>query len=320
MKLKFTVPDSVKAGLSVTVPESLKPKIVAMLNRSIAYVEITEDGHLVFTMTDGSVEDLGLVVGKDGKDGVNGISVTHKWDGTVLTITSASGTSSADLKGEKGDPTGVQTINGLEPDENGNIKLAAGYDKIVTPYQKYIDTTLNFTTEMAVLVGLGSNQIKEGNEYIVTWRNTSYVCTAYFYNGSVLLGNSGLYGGPNTGEPFVFEVLNEDSCIVTKNSSAFAFIPITVETEEKVEIVKIPKTYLPDNIGAVQSVNGNFPDENGNVVIGGVQFEPDETLTLKNGILSVNTTTKVEENNTLPITSAAVNATVGNIEVILGTI
>ena len=35
-----------------------------------------------------------------GKDGV---SVTHRWDGTVLTITSASGTSSADLKGEKGD-------------------------------------------------------------------------------------------------------------------------------------------------------------------------------------------------------------------------
>ena len=47
--------------------------------------------------------------GKDGKDGQNGadgkdgISATHQWDGTVLTITSASGTSSADLKGEKGD-------------------------------------------------------------------------------------------------------------------------------------------------------------------------------------------------------------------------
>ena len=36
----------------------------------------------------------------DGKDGV---SVTHQWNGTVLTITSASGTSSADLRGPKGD-------------------------------------------------------------------------------------------------------------------------------------------------------------------------------------------------------------------------
>lgn len=33
----------------------------------------------------------------------DGVSVTHGWDGTVLTVTSASGTSSADLKGEKGD-------------------------------------------------------------------------------------------------------------------------------------------------------------------------------------------------------------------------
>ena len=33
----------------------------------------------------------------------NGASATHKWNGTMLTITSASGTSSADLKGEKGD-------------------------------------------------------------------------------------------------------------------------------------------------------------------------------------------------------------------------
>lgn len=39
----------------------------------------------------------------NGKDGTDGISATHSWDGTVLTITSASGTSSADLKGPQGD-------------------------------------------------------------------------------------------------------------------------------------------------------------------------------------------------------------------------
>lgn len=39
----------------------------------------------------------------DGTSGKDGISATHKWEGSVLTITSASGTSSADLKGEKGD-------------------------------------------------------------------------------------------------------------------------------------------------------------------------------------------------------------------------
>lgn len=34
-----------------------------------------------------------------GADGEDGVSVTHSWNGTVLTVTSASGTSSADLKG-----------------------------------------------------------------------------------------------------------------------------------------------------------------------------------------------------------------------------
>jgi hypothetical protein len=40
--------------------------------------------------------------GSPGKDGSNGVSATHSWNGTVLTVTSASGTSSADLKGATG--------------------------------------------------------------------------------------------------------------------------------------------------------------------------------------------------------------------------
>jgi hypothetical protein len=57
-----------------------------------------------------------------------------------------------------------------------------------------------------------------------------------------------------------------------------------------------------------------------NPVDTGVKFEPDHTLTLQNGILSVNTTNDMEQDNTLPITSAGVFATVGNIEVLLKTI
>lgn len=44
------------------------------------------------------------IVGKDGEPGKDGVSATHSWNGTTLTITSASGTSSADLKGEQGNP------------------------------------------------------------------------------------------------------------------------------------------------------------------------------------------------------------------------
>ena len=52
----------------------------------------------------------------------------------------------------------------------------------------------------------------------------------------------------------------------------------------------------------------------------GVSFEVDETLTLKDGILSVNTADVVEADNTLPVTSAAVQVTVGNIDALLQTI
>lgn len=49
-------------------------------------------------------------------------------------------------------------------------------------------------------------------------------------------------------------------------------------------------------------------------------FTIDKTLSLKDGVLSVNTTNNMEQDNTLPITSAGVYATVGNIEALLKTI
>lgn len=59
------------------------------------------------------------IQGNSGADGKDGISATHSWNGTVLTITSASGTSSADLKGDKGDtgetgPQGEQGPQGIQ--------------------------------------------------------------------------------------------------------------------------------------------------------------------------------------------------------------
>ena len=45
-------------------------------------------------------KEIAALTGAAGKDGV---SATHSWNGTVLTVTSASGTSSADLQGKNGD-------------------------------------------------------------------------------------------------------------------------------------------------------------------------------------------------------------------------
>lgn len=68
----------------------------------------------------------------------------------------------------------------------------------------------------------------------------------------------------------------------------------------------------------VEKAVNKYLDEN--PVDVGVQFETDETLTLENGVLSVNTADVVEEDNTLPVTSAAVHVTVGNINALLETI
>ena len=53
---------------------------------------------------------------------------------------------------------------------------------------------------------------------------------------------------------------------------------------------------------------------------GGTSFETDETLYFRDGILGVNTAHEPDPDNTLPITSAAVAQTVGNINAILKTI
>lgn len=55
-------------------------------------------------------------------------TISHSWNGTVLTITSDSGTSSADLKGEKGDTgiRGAQGPAGVLINEAGEIDLT-GY-------------------------------------------------------------------------------------------------------------------------------------------------------------------------------------------------
>lgn len=75
-------------------------------------------------------KESGAFHGPQGEAGADGVSVTHTWEGTVLTVTSASGTSSADLKGEKGDPgeQGMQGVPGevTEEEISAAAKQAAG--------------------------------------------------------------------------------------------------------------------------------------------------------------------------------------------------
>lgn len=50
---------------------------------------------------------------------------------------------------------------------------------------------------------------------------------------------------------------------------------------------------------------------------GGITFEVGDGLKLEKGVLSVDTANKVEEDNTKPVTSAAVFVELGNVEALL---
>lgn len=58
------------------------------------------------------------VVAAKEKGELNGISATHSWNGTVLTVTTASGTSSADLKG----PVPIRGVHYWTEDDIAQIK------------------------------------------------------------------------------------------------------------------------------------------------------------------------------------------------------
>lgn len=82
---------------------------------------------------------------------------------------------------------------------------------------------------------------------------------------------------------------------------------------------KLDQYNAKDIMGALEylKINGGSGGSGG----GGVNFTPGNALTLTaDGILNVITADEVEEDNTLPITSAAVATTVGNIEILLKTI
>ena len=97
------------------------------------------------------------------------------------------------------------------------------------------------------------------------------------------------------------------------------------ENGEVVDIPAIVGPRGPQGPQGIQGVHGIRGEQGpkgdkGDKGDSGTIFTTDETLTLRNGILSVNTAEEPDPNNTLPITSAAVASTVGNIEILLKTI
>ena len=136
-----TVPGAVKLTVTLTLGEKVISTFAFYLavQRAIGLEAESENYFKVAgALADSGWEpDMYLGTDEEGRviarsaaagGGTDGISATHSWNGTVLTVTSASGTSSADLKGEKGEPgvpgekgdkgdTGAQGIQGEKGDK-----------------------------------------------------------------------------------------------------------------------------------------------------------------------------------------------------------
>ena len=160
------------AGHIEISPEAIQAAVNAYLEEnpveSVSPEEIAE------------VVDAALQEAKESGDfdGEPGVSATHKWDGTTLTITSASGTSSADLKGDPGDPgsdatvteESIQTALGYTPaDAAAVFELAAEplfdnfFDDCPIEYGKIINTDGTVSDTEAALAITDFIPIKAGD-------------------------------------------------------------------------------------------------------------------------------------------------------------
>lgn len=159
--------------------------------------------------------------GEKGDTGADGVSATHSWNGTVLTVTSASGTSSADLKGEKGEQgiqgetgaqgpkgdkgdtgdtgpnavgTGTDTdISGMLKGSGGKVAAAAAGTDYATPEQlsaKISDPSSKSSGQVLTYNGTAwvaqdASGGMSGAKYTVTIPNSSWTQSGGYYTNTV---------------------------------------------------------------------------------------------------------------------------------------
>lgn len=58
--------------MRVEIPNQISVKIGGIISRGVKAVEVTDEGKLIFTLTDGSTVDLGSVIGPQGPKGETG--------------------------------------------------------------------------------------------------------------------------------------------------------------------------------------------------------------------------------------------------------
>lgn len=114
--------------------------------------------------------------GEPGKDGADGVSATHSWNGTVLTITSASGTSYADLQGNPG-KDGYTPVKGTDywTDADQEAIVQQVITALGTPVFGRVDAENNIilTGELADGTYTIKYEDAEGNQTVIGTFDTS---------------------------------------------------------------------------------------------------------------------------------------------------
>lgn len=212
-----------------------------------------ENGSKTFDVMDGETGPAGPA-GADGNTpyiGANG----NWWINGEDTGVAASGDGSG----------GASVQSDLE--ENDETKPS--YVKGRTHWKEYVPGTVVISYKSVVLnsekvlVIDGFDQPSAGEMHIVTWGDRSYETPAKEVGGKMVLGNASLVDSKmeDTGEPFAIEQFTESSCYVYSlppySSSNRVYLKAT---KADVEYHKIPKEYLPDDIGGSASVQADLAE------------------------------------------------------------
>ena len=163
-------------------------------------------------------------------------------------------------------PNGVvKTVNGIAPNENGNLELDWVARKIPQPIAILDEASLkNGITNV-----LDYDDFAGQDELAITYDGCLFVCVPHFVSNtgdgdSVWIGNQSLMSSSmgDTGEPFYFLIYKGSNSMVRFEDTNNHTVSVTGSAYT---YDQMPEGYLPN--GVVKSVNGTTPDENGNVEV-----------------------------------------------------
>lgn len=143
----------------------------------------------------------------------------------------------------------VKKVNGLTPDADGNVQI--GWQELADkPFGEEIVTLVDNQT-ITLEDGQGTvsyaMEFIEGQEYIVlyngvVYRSTAVPMTVEGIGSGMAVGNASVFGGENTGEPFLMGSADGMTMIIAIDGSSEVVLTVISEG-----IKKIDAKYLPES-------------------------------------------------------------------------